>query len=301
MTTSDGVVRIGGADRYATAAAASKFAFPEADTVFITTGTQYADALSAGPAANRLRAPILLVQRVAIPLDVHLELQRLRPSTLYVLGGTGAVSASVENELKAYGRVIRLQGGDRYETSAAVGQTVWQSASAVYLASGQDFADGLSGGAAAAATGAPLYVTPQWHLHASIRAEVQRLGATRVVLLGGGGAVNANVERAVRSAVPGAVVTRLAGADRYETAGVIARATWPAGSPRAFVATGLQFADALTGVPAAGAVSAPVLLSGPRCLPVPANAALKELGIQEVTILGGAGVVSESALATVCG
>lgn len=142
---------IGRADRYATAAAV-QFAFPAADTVFITTGTEYADALPAGPAATRLGAPILPVQRTAIPLAAHLELQRLRPSRIYVLGGPAAVADSVVAELTAYVGVTRLSAADCYQTSAAVGRAVWTSAPTVDLASGQDFADGLADGAAAVAT-----------------------------------------------------------------------------------------------------------------------------------------------------
>ncbi|MPV87639.1 hypothetical protein GB882_03085 [Georgenia ruanii] len=294
------VVRLGGADRYATAAAASRFAFPTADAVFITTGAEYADALSAGPAAAMLGAPVLLVQRGAIPADAHLELQRLRPLRLYVLGGTGAVSASVETELRAYGDVVRLEGADRYETSARVGRATWSDAATVYLASGQDFADGLAGGAAAAASRSPLYVTPGGSLAPAIRTELRRLTPTRVVLLGGEGALSAGVAGAVRDALPGAVVTRLDGADRYATAAAIAEATWPVGADAVFLATGLQFADALTGVPAAGRAGAPILLTRPACVSRGTNDAMSALAPGTIAILGGTVVVEESAINRTC-
>ncbi|MFD1507191.1 hypothetical protein FE374_14615 [Georgenia yuyongxinii] len=298
--TAGGVTRIGGADRYATAAATSRYAFPTADTVFITTGTQYADALSAGPAAVKLGAPILLVQRTAIPMTVHVELQRLRPSRIYVLGGPAAVADSVVTELMAYTGVTRLAGSDRYQTSAAVGRAGWVSAQTVYLASGQDFADGLAGGAAAAALGAPLYVTPGNLLTHSVKSELQRLGPNLVVLLGGEGALNAGVAEAVQQTLPGARVTRLAGSDRYDTAATIAGATWPNGSGVAFLATGTDFADALSGVPAAGVAAAPMLLTRPACLPRRASEALAGLTPTAIAVFGGTGAVKTSALNDVC-
>lgn len=99
------VERIGGADRFGTAAALGARFLPEATTVLAASGLGFADALAAVPLAGRLRAPILLVwpDSIAwpssIPVATRDELRRRMPSSIVVLGGPGAVSELVRYEL----------------------------------------------------------------------------------------------------------------------------------------------------------------------------------------------------------
>ena len=102
-TSSSGATRYSGPDRYATSAAVVRKAFPSAaPTVFITTGADFPDALSAGAAAASMAAPLLLVSPTAIPAAVATELQRLAPSQIYVVGGTSVVSLPVEAALRGF-------------------------------------------------------------------------------------------------------------------------------------------------------------------------------------------------------
>jgi serine protease len=101
--TSGGVTRIGGADRYAGAANLSAANFP-ADgpaTVYVVTGLNYPDGLSAGPVAARARVPILLVATDSLPTTVATELRRLNPSQVIIVGGTASVSSAVQNAIAA--------------------------------------------------------------------------------------------------------------------------------------------------------------------------------------------------------
>jgi hypothetical protein len=101
--TSGGVTRIGGADRYAGAANLSAASFP-ADgpaTVYVVTGLNYPDGLSAGPVAARARVPILLVATDSLPTTVATELRRLNPSQVIIVGGTASVSSAVQNAIAA--------------------------------------------------------------------------------------------------------------------------------------------------------------------------------------------------------
>ncbi len=99
--TAGGVTRQAGADRYATAIAISRagFAADTPGTVYLATGSDFPDALSAIAPAGRLRAPLLLTRRDALPPGVADELRRLNPSTVIVLGGATSVSGSVIGEL----------------------------------------------------------------------------------------------------------------------------------------------------------------------------------------------------------
>jgi putative cell wall-binding protein len=86
--------------------------------------------------------------------------------------------------------VSRSAGADRYATAAAVSKATFASAGTVYLAAGTSFPDALAGAPAAGSVGAPLLLTATSCAPAATRAEIARLGATRVVAIGGTGVVS---------------------------------------------------------------------------------------------------------------
>ena len=142
--------RVSGADRLRTAAALSAeyFDATSTDAVFIASGVAFPDALSAGPAAAMSEAPVLLVPPVGIPASVIRELTRIAPSTIYVIGGPGAVSPASEAALGAYAdEVVRISGPDKYATSRAVAEAFFEDPAVVYFATGRNFPDALAAAA----------------------------------------------------------------------------------------------------------------------------------------------------------
>ncbi|HSI99409.1 MAG TPA: cell wall-binding repeat-containing protein [Patescibacteria group bacterium] len=101
QATGKPVVRLAGADRFATAAAVSKAFFTLPPSVYLATGLNFPDALAAVPAAGRAASPLLLVQRDAIPSSVASELVRLHPPRVFLAGGTPTISDSVVSQLRA--------------------------------------------------------------------------------------------------------------------------------------------------------------------------------------------------------
>ena len=97
------VSRISGANRYATSAAVAKSYFPKADTIVVATGLNYADALSGGPLASHLDAPIVLVDaknnKVSPELKAYIESAGVK--NISVLGGESAISKNLYDQLKA--------------------------------------------------------------------------------------------------------------------------------------------------------------------------------------------------------
>jgi putative cell wall-binding protein len=94
-------------------------------------------------------------------------------------------------------------------------------------------------------------------------------------------------------------VERIAGPDRYATAAAVAEQFSP-GVPVAFIASGLDFPDALAGAAAAGTKRSPVLLSTDRALPRVTVDALKRLQPKSIVVLGGTSSINaavEKALA----
>jgi putative cell wall-binding protein len=191
------VRRLAGANRYATAAAISADTFTPVATplVYVATGDSFPDAL-AGAAAGALGdAPVLLVTRDSIPSETQSELQRLLPRDVVILGGTSAVSAAVEAQLRSSivppPTVTRVAGADRYATSVALSTRLFpDGADVAYLATGRTFPDALAGGPVAAAGGGPLLLVPGGCLPVVVRNELDRLGVDRLVLLGGSGAIS---------------------------------------------------------------------------------------------------------------
>ncbi len=91
-----------------------------------------------------------------------------------------------------------------------------------------------------------------------------------------------------------AKVTRLGGGTRIGTSVLIADAGWSS-CENALLANAYSFPDALAGVPLAGALDAPILLTGNGAsLESDVSAQLKKLGVRNVYILGGKAAVSDS-------
>ncbi|MBW3664468.1 MAG: cell wall-binding repeat-containing protein [Actinobacteria bacterium] len=268
--TSGSARRIGGSDRYATAAAVVADAFPDTvEVVYLATGREFPDALAGAAAATRVGAPVLLTDGTWLPAATLAELARLRPSIIKVLGGPQAVSDAVLAQIaEATGTPpIRVGGPDRYATAAAtVADAFPATADTVYLATGREFPDALAGAAVASHVGAPVLLTEPASLPAATATELARLRPKVVKVLGGMGAISDAVLAQV-AAVTGVHPTRIWGVDRYATAAATVADAFAGPVSDMYVATGASFPDALAGAAAAGHVGAPLLLTEPHRLP----------------------------------
>lgn len=161
------IARIGEADRYATAAAVVRAAFPEGSRyAFIVTGRNYPDALAAGAAAGHLSAPVILVPGSGsdLPTATATLLADLGVTDVLIAGGPTTVSPGIESDLRSLAGIAtveRFAGVDRYQTAAMINQAVFAGSEFALLASGSGFADALAGSPLAGALGAPLYLTPR--------------------------------------------------------------------------------------------------------------------------------------------
>lgn len=286
--------RIAGSDRYATAVSVSTAAFaPGVERVFLASGADYPDALSAAPIAAALGAPLLLTAPTTLPAVVATELQRLAPTAeVVIVGGLGVVSAAVEARVAQLGfTVVRVQGANRYATSRAMVERFAVPSTTVYLATGRNYPDALAAAAAAGSAGAPVMLVDGAlsSLDDATLELIAERGVEQVLIAGGTGVVSTAIEQQL--AAIGYSVQRLAGADRYATAVAINTFAFPTAS-RAFIATGAGFADALAGAVYAGIENAPLYSSSPICLPRTTQSDIVErLQAARVTLLGGAGVL----------
>lgn len=289
------VERISGLNRYATGVAISQAAFPDPITsvpvVFIASGTNFPDALSAGPVAAALGGPLLLTNPLALPSEVTAEINRLNPDKIYVVGGTGAVSAAVYTALSSLAPEIeRVSGADRYATSRAVTRLGFTTADTVYVATGTGFADALSAGAAAGTQPAPVVLVPGTASAADAETLqlITDLAATDIEVVGGTGVIS-NGMFASLDGVANAV--RRAGADRIATAVAVNAAAFTT-SEFVYLTNAFSFPDALAGGVLATLEPGPMFTVPTTCVPAAVRSAITALGATEVRLLGGTGVLA---------
>lgn len=261
--------RIAGANRYGTAAALSVASHdPGIPLVYVTTGTNYPDAISLGAVAALRSVPVLLVND-GIPTETRNELSRLSPDKIIIVGGPAAVSDAVATQLAAYSAdpVERVFGHDRYATSAQVSRSMFApgAANEVFLASGQASWDALASGTAAAASPGPVLLTRSSDLPTTVRDEIVRLAPSRIVIVGGIGAVSPAIELALMNL--GFIVERVAGVDPYDTSALLSRRAFPTTPVSVLIATGENYPDGLTATSYIGARGGSLLLTRAADLP----------------------------------
>lgn len=304
------VERIAGDNRYETAAKiALEFPGP-IETVVITSGQNFPDALAAASLAangtfsrDGTPSPVLLTEQAKLSRPTGKALEALKPERIVVVGGFNAVGRVAITAMENYvdeGMISIIAGDDRYDTARLLAERYKQEfgrPETVYLATGLNYPDALAGAAAAAYQGAPMLLTKPGELPGSTRQALAQLRPQNIVVLGGKRAVAKSVLDDTRAYAGN--VERIAGDDRYLTAIAISEATFePArfgGSGVAYVVSGENFPDALAGSGLAGVNEAPVLLT-PSDLPT--DELFNELDGLEVTdlfLLGGYKAISQRA------
>ena len=315
--TAGRAIRLAGADRITTAIEAAANRTDWGNTVVLTRDDDFADALSSGPLAASLKAPILVNPTTALDPRVAAEIKALATANggkenVVIVGGTGAVSAGVATALAAIPGVTvrpRLEGADRFQTSVAVSKaTITNNGSGaardynVFLATGNNFADAMTAGAAAAAVHGVVILTNGIKVtDPSSLAFLNNLGtsflpgtpAPSVIAVGGSAA----------SAWPTAA-KKIVGVDRYDTSAQVANTyfDWSApGNPKTNsvgIASGEVYADAVIGAGFMGHAGGPLLLTNPTSLNAyTAGYLTKEAGtITSAFVFGGPVRISDAVI-----
>lgn len=300
--------RLFGADRFATAVEISRAAFPTAGSapiVYLASGLGFADALGAAPAAITQGGPILLTG-ATLPSAVRDELIRLDPARVVIVGGPGAVPAGVESAVRSAlpgADVDRLQGATRYSTAEAVVRDAWPTtAPEVILATGRNFPDALSAGPYAGTRGAPLILVDGLRgnsangqldaIDAATRDLISDLDPDQRTIIGGNGSVSADILQVLTYPTFAAQADRrLWGSDRYRTSQHVNGFGF-SGADTVYLASGLNFPDALAGSVLAGLGDDPLYIVPGTCVPRNVLAEIDRLGASSVVLLGGTGALS---------
>jgi peptidoglycan/xylan/chitin deacetylase (PgdA/CDA1 family) len=211
------------------------------------------------------------------------------------------VSDAVEQQVETLLGIdaVRLAGADRYDTAAAIAEYGFPTATSVFVASGEGFADALSGGAPAGMLNRPLLLTAPTQLSPATSAQISRLGNPEVIVLGGPTAVSDAVVGAIDALTTGTVL-RVSGRDRYITGVLLSQLSF-ASAQQVMLVTGTDFPDALSAGPVGARRAAPILLTRSACVPQVVATEIARLGATTVIVVGGTRAVSTAAASlTVC-
>lgn len=285
------VERISATDRYGQAIQIARASFADgAPVVYLTTGENFPDALSAAPAAAHDGGPLLLTPTGFLPSNVRAEIARLDPARIVIVGGPAAVSDQVFDAAKALvADTTRIAGDDRFSVSRNVARTVFGSAPDILVATGANFPDAISADVLGTALVRPVVLVNGGNpLDRTTRGFLGELGVERAILVGGTAVISTTFETDLEEELGASDdVARLAGADRYETSYLVnAELALPPGGT-AYLSTGTNFPDALAGSVLASRSGAPLYLAQPSCIAASITADLLEREISRLVLLGG--------------
>jgi putative cell wall-binding protein len=294
------VARLAGANRYSTATVISQTGWPacrgRADTVVIATGSNFPDSLSGVSLAYALDAPVLLTTKDSLPAATRSEIERLGAQRVIILGGTGAISLTVESDLQTIPGVMdvdRIAGDNRYDTAKQIALQPELDYDTIFLASGLAFPDALSAAAYAAQRGQPILLNGKTILNNSVKTLLQSKPEIRHVIVVGGPSAIADSVITELTALD-LTVERVYGSNRYQTSQALANMLWSTVGKSVFIATGANFPDALAGGVLAASQHSGVLLVQPTALTVPTTIStfIENRSIVTAAILGGTTAVT---------
>ena len=282
--------RIYGADRYQTSIAAAdqlkeNLGIEKFQTVVVASGNDFADALSGTYLADKKDAPILLVRQQSMDsIKAYIKSNLVAGGTVYILGGTKAVPASMESGLDGF-NVKRLGGNDRYETNLLILKEAGVSRGEdILVCTGKNFADTLS----ASATGKAILLVKD-QLYSTQKDFLRSVRGGKVYIIGGKTAIN---EKLAGELAAYGSVQRIDGATRYETSINVAK-TFFSQTSCAVLAYGNNFPDGLCGGVLASSMNAPLILVTNDKYSVAAQYA-KENHLSHGVVLGGPGLISNA-------
>ncbi|WML32610.1 cell wall-binding repeat-containing protein [Clostridium sp. OS1-26] len=154
--TSSGLVvtRIFGQDRYETCIKIAE-QLDNVTEIAVVTGESFPDALSISPIAVKRNMPIILVSHNEIPSVVKDYINSHKLTTTYVIGSGTSLNNAV---LKGLSNIELVTGNDEYQVNLNIIDKFKSDLNlgTIYVASGEGFADALSGSILAGKNSNPL-------------------------------------------------------------------------------------------------------------------------------------------------
>ena len=273
------------------------------ETVIITRSDNFPDALAGVPLAKKYAAPILVTDPQELDISVIDVLNTLKPTTAIILGGEGAISQTVEAQLREVlywtEDITRIAGENRFETAALIAKE-FPKESMVAIATGMDFPDALSLASAAAGADMPLLLTSTDEVPEATLQALQELQPIGIYLAGGESVISAKVVEHLSQAtgIAGEHIIRLHGNNRYNTSVNIAERFYPE-TGGIYLATGQDFTDPLAAGALAASKRAALILVSPGGFKMGSpieNYFKKQTHSTDVIIIGGQNTVQDQTI-----
>jgi putative cell wall-binding protein len=182
------VKRIYGEDRYETSVKIAEELGANKDEVIVATGTNFPDALAVAPYAAENELPIILTKPTTIPSQVSKYVKGAKKT--YLIGGTSAINSSVENKLP---NADRIAGDTRFETANKIIAKFYTRNKNIYISTGRNFADALTGSVLAGKRQAPILLVDTEKTVGAIEYLVNRNQVNTFQVFGGEAAVSQKV------------------------------------------------------------------------------------------------------------
>ena len=214
--------------------------------------------------------------------------------------GAASGEAADPSEAAEEQKWTRLWGETGLDTMSAIVEEGWTTCNTVVLTTFNGYWDALAGAGIAGFFDAPVLMTDPTALSPQTKALLEKYKPMTVLVCGGEKALPETVVKQALDALPtGAKSVRLSGTDAIGTANDIfsklsevsgGKATW---SHTALIATNTSYHDALAAAPIAYSKHMPIMLiEGDSKIAVDTVNAMKNGGITDVIVLGGAKAVS---------
>jgi putative cell wall-binding protein len=277
--------RLSGLNRIETATAISQEGWLDgADTVVLARGYDFPDALAGTTLAYQLDAPMLLTHDTKLTSTTKTEILRLKAKKVILLGSSDAIHSDVERELRGMGlEVSRIGGVDRFDTAAQIAENMPKKGNTAIVAYGFNFPDALTIAPYAAKMGYPIFLTRTKELPEATKNALKNFEHTIVV--GSEDVISESIFKQLNSPV------RYGGLNRFETNFDIVNKLFTGDNGKAYIATGYNYADALTGAVLAAKNNAPLLLARPTLVPDPIKDAILTKKLHSYNFLGGSDVL----------
>ena len=192
--------------------------------------------------------------------------------------------------IKGNTQLSKLVGKTRYTTAIEISKKGWSASDTVFLVNGWAIADGLTATPLASAKNAPILLAGANSLSEETMAEIKRLKAKSIVLIGGSGVISDVVKNSLSS--QGYSVSRIGGKTRYETSLKIAQELDKLIDVHtAYMAYGHGEPDALSIAAQSGQTKQPIILTEKKAVPANTYQWLKGEGLQTSYFIGGKGVI----------
>ena len=189
----------------------------------------------------------------------------------------------------------RVDGPDRIETGINISKKYYDKAKTVILVRHDLFPDSMTASVLAKLKDAPILLNPTNKLDPRVAAEIKRLGAEEVIIVGGPDSISEKVRGDLKAYDKDKDVERIAGIDRYGTSEMVARRVVGITGKKytGVVASGQVFPDALSVGTFASRDGYPILLVKKDMVPDQVERAIKDLEIKKTYIAGGTNTISK--------